>query len=52
VLTEPGTYEATATTKGYGWYHTKTNPEGWAYSKYLSTGLLPDCALHDALEKP
>jgi hypothetical protein len=52
VLTEPGTQTGTSMTAGYGWYHTKTNPEGWAYSKYLSTALLPDCSLHDALEKP
>ncbi len=52
VLTEPGTYAPGASTSGYGWYHTQTEPAGWAYSKYLSTAALPDCAPHDALETP
>ncbi len=52
VLTEPGTYAPGASTNGYGWYHTQTEPEGWAYSKYLSTAALSDCALRDALETP
>ena len=46
VLTEPGT----PTQRGYGWYHLTTNPDGWAYSKYLVDSTQPNCDARNRLE--
>ncbi len=46
VLTEPGT----PTQQGYGWYHLTTNPDGWAYSKYLVDSTQPNCDARNRLE--
>ncbi len=48
VLTEPGT----PTQHGYGWYHLTTNPDGWAYSKYLVDAAQPNCDARNRLESP
>ena len=45
-LTEPGT----PTQHGYGWYHLTTNPDGWAYSKYLVDAAQPNCDARNRLE--
>ena len=45
VLTEPGT----PTQQGYGWYHLTTNPDGWAYSKYLVDSTQPNCNARNKL---
>jgi hypothetical protein len=46
VLTEPGT----PTQHGYGWYRLTTNPEGWAYSKFLVDSTQANCDARNRLE--
>jgi hypothetical protein len=50
VLTEPGNNIEGQVSSGFGWYHVKTSPDGWAYSKDLSAATLPDCSLRNATE--
>ncbi len=45
-LTEPGT----PTAPGYGWYHLTTNPDGWAYSKYLADAKQSNCDARNSVE--